>query len=426
MVNRRKTKLIFLLFTVISTNVGAGTFVAFAAAGYSSGISYGLTIGIATFISFLIVAFFAPYIKKFGNSHNAYTIGDWFGFRYSPNNRVLIAVLVLFSYFFWMALQFIALGSLLRVASGLPWNISLIVSGIVVIIYTTFAGIKSDFYTDFIQFWLIFITFIILLPIGLSKIGGIQALSSLPNTYFNIFSFGGVPFFVGTLLLGVPLLLVSMEIWQRIYAASDEKTAQKCFLFAALINGPILLLSSLLGMIAAVLFSNLDQELALFKLMFTSLPSGLLGIGIAGIIAAFMSTVDSMIMVESATFLKDIYKSFINKKASEWHYLKVARISTLIFGAVGLIVAYLIPNIIQVQLFATFTLLCFVPSVIGGIIWQRGTSKASFLSVLCGFIVMTLLFFLSPIQRQSFIPGVLFALIIYIVVSLLNKQIKKQ
>ena len=417
LVNRRATKLAFLVFTVVSTNVGAGTIVAVCSAGYSSGIAYGLTFAIVVFIGFLIVALLASRIKKFGDKYKAHTFAEFFEKRYSKKTGILVAVLVLVSYFFWMALQFIAIGSLMKVATGWSWNLSLVLSGLIVILYTTLGGIKSDFYTDMIQFWIIFVVlFGILLPTVLTNIGGWSAFSQLPPTLFSPFSFGGHSFFFGMIATGTLLLIVSMEVWQRIYAAANVKTAKQAFVIAALINAPVFLVSALLGMGARILFKEIAPEYALFKLMFKYLPPGILGLGMAGTLAAFMSSVDSMIMVESATFLKDIYKKLIRPTASEDELLKAGRLFTFFFGLIGLVVALVYPRIVEVQLLGFFTLLCFVPAVIGGLIWKRGNAAAAFISCLTGFIVVFLLFF-TRFQKQAFIPAILISTVLYIILS---------
>ena len=66
----------------------------------------------------------------------------------------------------------------------------------------------GHFYTDFIQFWIMLLIFIILVPLGLMHIGGISAFSKLTETHFNLFTYGGPTLFFGAILLGIiyPLL----------------------------------------------------------------------------------------------------------------------------------------------------------------------------------------------------------------------------
>ncbi len=416
LVNRRRTKAAFLIFTVISTNVGAGTLVAVSSAGYTSGLSYALMGAIGAFVGFIIVALISPKIKNFGDKTKAHTLGDFFGERYSLSTRILTGLIILVSYFFWTALQFVAIAALLAVVTGLSITICLFLSSIVVILYTTIAGIKSDFYTDAIQFWMIIaIVFCVVAPLSLLRIGGIPALKTLPASYFSPFGFGGPVFFFFGLIFGSALLLVSMEIWQRVYAAASPSTARKTFFFAAVVNIPMLVIPGFLGMTAALLFKNINPDLAFFKLLVFTLPTGLLGLGLAGLLAALMSTVDSMIMVGSATLLKDFYKIF-RPSASESTLLRKGRLFTFLFGLIALLTAHAIPNLVRLQLLGFFTLLVFAPAVVGGFFWKKATSKAAFISILLGFIITMVLVPFMPLM--AFVPGFLTALLLFVLISL--------
>jgi SSS family solute:Na+ symporter len=258
------------------------------------------------------------------------------------------------------------------------------------------------------------------MPLSLIKIGGFDAFATLPPKYFNPFSFGGPEFFFGGIIFGIPFMLVSMEIWQRIYASTDPQSAKKVFLLSGLINAPFLIFPAFLGISAALLYPNLDRDLALFNLMKDLLPSGILGLGFVGLLAAVMSTADSLILVGSATILKDFYISIINPQATEKQMLFLGRVFTLLFGLAGLTIAYAIPDIVQLQLIGAFTLLIFAPSVIGGLIWKKTTSKASFLSVMSGFLVTIIL--IPTLPKTAFIPGFLVSLITLIIVSYLTKH----
>jgi len=148
------------------------------------------------------------------------------------------------------------------------------------------------------------------------------------------------------------------------------------------------------------------------------LPVGFLGLGIAGILAAAMSTVNSMILVGSITILKDIHKSFFNPNLSENQMLRLVRVYTFSYGLLGLIVAYLFPNMVQLQIVSAATLVVLAPATIGGFIWKKSTAKASFWSILIGIIVTYSLYPFMP--TLSFIPGTLISTILFIIISKLD------
>lgn len=416
LVNNRKTKTILLIFTIVSTTVGMGVFLSISSATYQTGVSYGLTYTLATIFGMLLIAYFAPRIKHFGDEYKAYTLGDWFAVKYSNKNRLLVSIIILIAYFFMMALQFVGIAGLVHVVIGLDFQVALIISSLITIIYTTAAGIKSDFYTDAIQFAIIFFTlFLVLLPLSLIESGGFSFLKELPSSFFDPFAFSGISFFIGGIILGATAWVVCMELWQRIYASTTEKEARKVYLWSVVLLIFLFIPAILLGLIAFKVVPGVNPDFALFELMKKGLPAGLLGLGIVGILATAMSTVDSMILVGSATILKDIHKTFINPRLSEKQMLGWGRFYTFFYGIVGLVVAYLIPHIIQLQIIGAGTLVVLTPATIGGFLWKKSTAQGSFWSILGGMIVTFSLYPFMP--TLSFIPGAFVAFILFVIIS---------
>src|ERR1035437_7131022 len=127
------------------------------------------------------------------------------------------------------------------------------------------------------------------------------------------------------------------------------------------------MLSAFLGMLTRVVEPNLAvRDQALFVLMKRFLPSGVLGLGIAAFMAAFISSVNTMIMVTSATLTKDIYKGWINRNATDRQLLMTGRYCTLIAGLLPFGLAIAVPDIVTLSVNALFMLLIMVPAVIGG------------------------------------------------------------
>lgn len=419
-VNNRGTRLWLLTFATISSSVGAGTVIGTAAVTYESGIGVGILFAIGTLLGSLVVGLLAPKIKKFGDKHKAHTLGDFFAHRYSKETATLVALIISISVFFAMSVQFLAVSSMLTVITDLNLLTSLIIAGLVTILYVSFAGIKGDFYTDAVQFWLILLLFILLVPLSLNEMGGITSLSTLPESYFNLFTYGGPLFFFGGLLFGVPLALVSMDVWQRIYSATDQKTARKAYYIAAFSLPVFYLLSTLLGLMAAVLVPGIDSDESLFTLMKETLPVGLLGIGAAGLLAVNMSTLDSQLVMLSATITKDFYKRLLNPKVSQQTMLKIGRTSSLLIGFLALMVAYLVQNIVQLIIVSITVILIFSPALIGGFFWKRANARAAFLSILLGFITVAIA--IPFLKQNAFLPGVALSIVTFVFVSYLKKN----
>lgn len=422
----RRAPLLLVMFSVVSTWVGVGTTVATAASGYDKGISLGLTAASGGLTGALIVAWFAPRLKWFGDNFQAHTIGDFLCERYSKHTRSIASSLIFIVYILLTAAQLVGLSTLLQVWTGISFEVIVWFAALSTIVYTAFAGIKSDFYTDIIHFVVMsLVFFIILLPIALTKIGGLHAFRALPQSYFNPFAYGGVSFFVAGLIFGGGSVFVTMELWQRVYASSSGTTARRALSFSIVIIVLFYLASTIFGMVARVIEPNLaDRDQAIFFLMKQCLPIGLLGLGIAAFVAVFVSTVNSMMMVASATFTKDFYKGIFNQNADDRVLLLVGRVSTLGCGFLALVVAILLPDLVALSVNSMFMLLILIPSVVGGFFWKKATSKGAFVSIVLGIITMAI--FLPWNPEAAFVPGFIASLLSFIIISTGSKHSEQE
>lgn len=417
-VNNRNTKTILLLFTALSTSVGAGTVIGMASAAYTTGISLGIMYAIISLIGWTVVALFSPRIKKWADKAKAFTLGDFFKSRYSNETKTVGSTVILTSGLILAAIQFIAFARLTEVIGGLNFELSLILAAAITITYTVLAGIKGDFYTDAIQFFVILPVFIFLFITAFSKVGFIELFNSVPKDFLNPFNYAGPFLFFAALLFGIPLLLVNMSVWQRIFAATDDKTARRAFLLSGVLKVVFILASILLGLLAFHFFSDIEADSSIFILMREFLPSGLLGLGFASVLAIIMSTIDSTLMVGSATITKDFYLHK-NPDADEKKKLFVGRFSVLIFGAIALIIALSFQDIVKLIIIGIQGPLVLAPAIIGGLFWKRSNKKAAFWSILVGFI--TILIVMPFSLTAAFVPGVLISIVIFVVLSLRAK-----
>jgi len=315
--NNKKTSLWLMTFSTVATIVGAGAVVAVVSESYNSGISWGLALVISFIAGVIILGIMAKKIKAIGDEYNACTIVDFFDKRFDTKNKILTGILQIFLLIIWIGIQAIAIASLASVLVGLEYSIALVLSALVVILYTTIGGLKIDIITDFVQFWVILIVFLILAIVGYSEIGGISnLLSSVPKGHLNPFGFAGVGWMIGVIVLSGFLYLGNTSHWQRIFSAENQKIARNSFFWSipfVIILGVIILF---LGLLSSVLLSGIKQETAIFLLIQKLLPPSLAGIGFASILAVIMSSIDSLLIGGSTIIYKGVFKKnqFNSKK----------------------------------------------------------------------------------------------------------------
>jgi len=413
-VNNRKTKLFLLIFTGLSTGIGAGTIIGSASAAYDSGISFGVSFAIASLIAWSFLAWIAPRIKEWGDKLGAFTFGDFLAARYSEGVRKVSRVVVLVAYFTIAAVQFVAFASLTEVVSGISFEVALIVAALVTITYTIFAGIKGDFYTDAVQFFVMLPVFFFLFFLGTKRIGLGELFRSVPQEFLNPTNYAGPTFFVAIIIFGFLLLFVSVEVWQRVFAAVNAKTARRAFLFSGILKVAAIASATIFGLMAFKLVGDVDKDAALFILMRELLPPGILGLGFASVLAIIMSTIDSMLMVGSATLTKDYYL-LKNPDADDRKILFMGKLFVFLFGIGAFIVAFFVHDIVRLAVTAVSILATFMPALLGGLLWKRATATAAFWSILLGFI--TTLALLPFMPDLAALPAIILSITIFVSIS---------
>ncbi|MEX1027417.1 MAG: sodium:solute symporter family protein [Candidatus Paceibacterota bacterium] len=417
-VNGRKTPVWLLLFTLISTAIGAGTLIGTAGETYKTGLSFALTVVIFFSSSWVLMAILAPRIKRWADTNQAYTLGDFLAYRFSERTRLLVSGIIVLAYVMIMALQFVAFALLLETIGGFQYGYVLLATGLFTILYTALAGLRGVFYTDAVQFIVLIFVFVALFIYGFSILDFSEMIAAAPASHFDIYNFAGPVFFYAAVILGIPYVLVSMELWQRIYSAKSVTTIRRTLLGAGALHILAYISAAIFGFMALQLVPGVPSDTVLFHLMTELLPVGIFGLGVASILAVLMSSVDSMIMVGSASLTKDFLPRF-KPDLSSRSFLRAGRVFSFMYGSVALLIALFVPDIVQLVVAAGQISLVFAPAVLGGLLWVRVDEKAAFWSTLVGFILT--LAFLPFIPNVAFVPGFFVSIIIFLFFTLKNK-----
>jgi Na+/proline symporter len=385
-VNKRKTSLWLLTFSNVSTIIGAGSVVGIIAETYRTGVSSGLANIISFIIGLFLFGLLAKKIKSIGDRYNASTIVDFFHNRFDKKNQILTGITQVLLMLIWIGIQAIAMATLASVLIGINYHVALLLAAGVTILYTSIGGLKIDIITDFIQFWIILIMFIVIAIVGYVHVGGISnLLVNLPKGHLNVFNFGGIIWFIGAMLLGGFVYLGNTTHWQRIFSAETQETAKKSFFFAIPFVTILCVLILFIGLVSTVSLTGINSETAIFSLMNSTLPAILIGMGFATILAVIMSSVDSL-MIGGSTI---IYNTLMKKrKIKSKKALIYARMITILFGMFGFGIAIFVPHIITLGLFALYLSLIFVPPIFAGLYSSKISANAVFYAILISTIIL--------------------------------------
>ena len=336
-------------------------------------------------------------------------------------------------------------GMMTRFGLPISWtfHVSIFASAVIVLVYIFLGGLTSAIYNEVLQFFLIVAGFFPLVMLGLKNVGGWSGLKQQLPTAFTHSWQGmsnahtnplGVEVF--GLVMGLGFVL-SFGYWctdflvvQRAMAADSMIAARRTPLIAALPKMVFPVLVILPGLIAIALPTPsammeagsahvqtlgatgkglipakvdettgvvkldadgkpvLDYDLAIPNMLLHYFPTGILGLGLTALLASFMSGMAGNVTAFNTVWTYDIYQSYINKKASDEHYLWMGRMATVFGILVSIAAAYaatrfnnimdflqLVFAFVNAPLFATFLL---------GMFWKRSTGHGAFFGLLSG------------------------------------------
>lgn len=446
LVNNRKTSTLPLVFTVLATFVGGGTSMGLMAMGYESGFA-AVGIGIAYVIGFVIMSFFAGKIRSFGAANKIYSFPHFLNNIFtSPDGKYFARVFSatvsgvnIFIFFFILSAQFVAMASLLKHSFTIDYTIAVIISALIIIFYTAIAGLSGVILTDMIQFIAIVVMIILIfIPGIINDTNLFEDLKQLPKEMLNGTYYGWV------FLLALPLflswsVLVRMDIWQRILAAKNEKTARRVSLLSGLGMLPFYIIFPLVGMaVKLILDQDLTQkETADVAYIFIDRHSqgALMGFAVVGLLSALMSSGDSFLNIISISAVKDFVGWGKEKKeipVNKTH--RMLRITTVVFGIIALLMALVFPHIVDLMVVGISTITIFAPITFFALISKNAFvhRKAALASILTGFVV-NLFFFVYGLMfpeqfqaKSSFVPAFILATLVLVAGVMLGPRSLKR
>ncbi|MHC6178040.1 sodium/proline symporter [Glutamicibacter endophyticus] len=310
--------------------------------------------------------------------------------------RLIAAPVALFCMFFYVLAQFIAGGRGLEMVTGVSFPVALAIAIGVIVLYTFLGGYLAVAYTDFVQAIIMVIGMVWILIATLIEIGGFTAGNqAVGEINPNLLTMWGADLgfqgqwgvILGALLvfsigyMGWPHVVVSHMAMKRPSVARTAGAYSLAFnlLF---IPGPYLV-----GLFALILLPNLaNPETAVFAVADAVLPTFAVGIVMAAIMAAIMSTADALLLQAGTIASQDIYARFINRKMTDAQMVKVSRITVLLLAVIGYaIAAFDPPAVAEIVIFSTTVLgSAFVPSYVCAVWWKKANAVGAISSMLAG------------------------------------------
>lgn len=321
----------------------AGTFVVWGSIAYQYGfvavaIQWTMCVG-----GFLIGMFIAPRWKH----ARILTAGEFIGQRLGKRVQQYYTYLILFLSLGYTGAFLYPVAKLLNVSSGISINFSIIALGLGVILYTAVGGLWAVVITDVLQFVILMAAVIIVVPLALEKAGGINGfIETAPAGFFDIVNAEYSGWFLFAFAVYNMIFIggnwAYVQRYTTVRTATDARKVGYLFSILYVISPVIWMLPPMIYRLVGQDLAGLENEGAYLLMCRMVLPAGMLGLMLGGMIFATASSVNTTLNLVAAVFTNDIYKN-LRPNATQKQFMRVARITTVVFGLATIGVALVVP-----------------------------------------------------------------------------------
>ncbi len=398
--DRKFGKIMMMFFTF-----GAGTHsdqaVSVAAKTYRAGAS-----GIWYQWLWLFVTPFFWVITPMFRRMRAITTGDYFNARYDRSVAGLFAVFGMLQLMINIGVMLKGCSAMVTAVSGGSINpaVAIMVMTVMFVIYGVAGGLSAAILTDFIQGLLTIVLSFLILPFALSAVGGLSGLRQTianPDMFKIVAPHEITIFYIVIISFNALIGWVTQPHSMAMSAAGRTEMEGRVGVMCGILFKRVCTIAWVLtGLCAAGLYIgkevDVDQVYGLMahELLPKIMP-GLIGLFIASMLAAVMSSCDAFMVASSALFTENIYRPMLVKGKTDSHYMAVGRVASVIVVVCGIFFAFNLESVVHgLEIFWKISAMMAIPFWVG-LFWRRATSAAAWAATLASF---TALLFTSSIE----------------------------
>ncbi|HJQ80793.1 MAG TPA: sodium/solute symporter, partial [Lacipirellulaceae bacterium] len=397
--------------SMVASDISSEHYIANVGIAYLYGIVVATGSWNAWIIYSIFLFIFLPYYVRTG----LYTMPQFLERRYNSACRYLYALALVAGYIATLLAGSLYAGGLaiesmfgFQMTADRDTNIlwGIVFFGLVTGAYTIYGGMKASAWTDFLQMGLMLVAGILLPILALWKTGGLWQLAREYPQKFDLFlpptheQFPWTGVFTGFLTAGLWYTCASQHIVQRVLSAKDEWHARMGVVTAGLLRILTPLFFVIPGIAAYKLFPELEasrqQDQAYLLLVQTLIPTGLKGLVLAGMAAALMSTVSTVLNSTSTLLTIDVYKKLLRPEASDREQVVFGMAAGVVVLIVSIFIAFLYiqsPEALfrLVQRIFFWVAPPFSVIFLLGLLWRRANGTAAVATIVSGFLFRMIL-----------------------------------
>ncbi|MBR2561083.1 MAG: sodium/proline symporter [Eubacterium sp.] len=416
----------------------------------------GLAVG--TYLNWLFVA---RKLRRYTARTGSITVPDFFSDRYGDDRRILmlIGALVIIVFFIpYTGSGFAACGKLFSSLFGVSYHGAMIVSAIVIIVYTMLGGFLAVSTTDFIQSIIMTVALFIVLGFGIHMAGGMDAVIANAQQLSGYLSFTQTHDPVsGAASPYGPITVLSTTAWGlgyfgmphillRFMAIEDERKlalSRRVASVWVVISMGIAVLIGIVGfgmtsagevpLLEGSASETIIVQISSLMSTYGWVPAIFAGIILSGILAATMSTADSQLLAASSSVSENIFHKYFKLDIEEKKLMLLARLSLLIIAVIGIGIAWNPDSsVFQIVSFAWAGFgAAFGPVVLLALFWRRSNKWGALAGMIAGgLMVFIWKFGVRPIggawNIYELLPAFIVAIVVNVIFSLITKAPGKE
>lgn len=437
-----------LVFTLLSSWIGAGSLFAGAENAFRNGLA-ALWQPAGGWLGLAIIFVVAPKARKFAQ----FTIPDLLEARYNTAARVLGTIAILFAYTAIASYQFRAGGDILHlIFPALAKTTGTVIIAGFVVLFTALAGMASVAYMDVVIGSLVTVTGFIALPLLLHSAGAWSGLhAALPASHFTLFGEWGLTptgrngrealiraleYFMPTFLL----MIGNQSMYQKFFSARSARDARQAvvgWVCGTVVLETLIVVLAVVGSARVAMLAVRPADFAAREIIpfaaHNFLPSTVGALLLGAVFAKVISTANNYLFSPATNLINDVYLRFLRPQATQRSVLLVSRVLVAALGAWALLQAVQLTSVLEKAMYAyTIYSAAITPVVMAAFFWPRATKQGAVACLLAGTVVTvawnTVRVSLPRIlgERDAIFPALLVSVLALIVVSLVTPRPRRE
>jgi len=409
---RKMNRLVIALSAVVSGR-SAWLLVGVTGIAYVRGASAVWAVAGYIIVEFFLFLYYAPRLRRFTEVYDCITVPDFFAERFNDKNgslRITLVVIFLLFMVSYVSAQFVAGGKAFASSFGIEPTTGIILSAIIILLYTVLGGFLAVSLTDMLQAFLMIFALVGLPAVALMDGGAAYIVSEISNIEGFVdpwaITAGAFIGFVG-IGLGSP---GNPHILSRYMGIDDAKQLRYAAVIGTIWNVLMAGGAIFIGLVGRYYFPEVDMlpasdtENLYPALAREHLHPVLFGVVVASIFAAIMSTADSQLLVAASSVVRDVYDKLMRKgeEISQKKLVLYSRLVVIVLVIIALLFGLLAEDIVfWLVLFAWAGLGAAIgPTSILALFW-KGTTKAGVIAGLLTGTIITIVWYFVPVLKNN-------------------------